>query len=101
MVKVKVNVTKRDIYNGLPGSCLNCPVALATLRSFPTVAQVLVDGYSILAHGEWIARRVPSACTDFISDFDELKKVRPFSFVVKITNKLAKQLNPSKRYIVA
>ena len=34
-MKHKINVTEKDIYNGEPGDCQKCAIALALQREFP------------------------------------------------------------------
>lgn len=111
MVKVKVEVTQKDIKNGIPQDCGYCPIALAVNRTFPKLNKIYVDSaeaYAEMDERIVVVSKTSKSCRKFIEKFDEFdelacefqKKVKPFSFVIKLTNDMAKLLNPAKKYIV-
>lgn len=76
---MKVEVTKRDIQKGEPGSCRKCPVALAIARATRHKKPVLVTLHCADVSDKLFA--LPRKAQRFIARFDMgLGKVKPFSF---------------------
>lgn len=104
MVKVKVVVGKNEIKNGRPNECDYWPIALALIKSFPEVDRVSVGTHlEIMANDNdctTIIEPTNQALLKFMDTFDEGKQVKPFSFFIKLSNKLSKIMKPSKKYIV-
>lgn len=101
MVAVQLNVSKKDIIEGCRNSAENCPIARATIRAGFTGVEVEAeyirfvigdDTHVISLHGK--ARR-------FVHAFDDGEKVKPFKFIVRLTNRVAKFVKLNKRYVLA
>ena len=89
-----IQVTERDILNGLRGECDTCPVALALRRAFPkrivtvwyehelwtwrrTFAFALIDGREY---------RLPDNVLAFISAWDDGENLAPPTFQMEVPN---------------
>lgn len=80
-MKYTVNVTQEDIDKGKKGSCSQCPVALAGIRS---VGKSFYVGPTMFAFRfNWIAE-LPKCVVDFIERFDSGQPVQPFTFDIEI-----------------
>jgi hypothetical protein len=78
---MKIEVTREDIDNGLPGEPRDCPVAFAIRRATKN-RLVFVSNYK--AHiGDGIAY-LPDAATEFIQSFDLDEPVEPFAFELDV-----------------
>lgn len=77
MKKVLINVTEKHIKNGLAFEGGSCPVALALIDMGynKRVGNTLIFNINMIAD-QFLPR---SACR-FIRNFDDGKKVKPFSF---------------------
>lgn len=82
---MKIRVTKKDIELGEPGSGTTCPIARAVRRvyqgrdvfaGFTYVKVKSISGVTIL----------PEKVMDFISDFDSMRPVEPFTFDLPLPN---------------
>lgn len=108
MVKIKVNVTKKHIENGVQCQSDTCPVALA-LQDVGFDASV--EGEIIGLHPnnndssfkDFFTIQSPKSVSRFVELFDIIDETpfKPFSFILRLTNKQAKMFNIKKRYIVA
>jgi hypothetical protein len=96
-----INVTQEDIDNGVPGSTVCCPVAIAARRDIPRVERLTVGPYAMVLtttkskfffFEEWdrLAESIPLSkrVTKFIRNFDIGGKtdpyVKPFSFELEL-----------------
>jgi hypothetical protein len=90
-MKIKVEVTEKDIKRGKPVSCSGCPIALAFRRATKTTSSSKRMKYVDVSGGYvgfvyknddyWVD--LPRRAQNFIHKFDLGKSVKPFSFVVK------------------
>lgn len=71
-----INITSRDIKYGRRNSCLQCPVARALRRLFPTQSVWVETVFFDI--GRW--RFSIPELTKFIARFDAGKKVKPTKF---------------------
>ena len=76
---LKIQVTGKDIKNGKRGDCNKCPIALAVGRKTGGWASVSDDILTLRG-----VYSVPEEVNYFTEDFDHGKKVKPFSFVMRI-----------------
>lgn len=86
-----VNITEEDIRNGVAQSCYQCPVALASARTF-NVQLAWVSYRKVFVPNEdgsvaWgldgqraDCYELPKEAIDFIIQFDDRKEMKPFSF---------------------
>lgn len=79
---IRVRVTKRDIDNGLRGVCARCPVALALQRRIAPLSDT--DGQRWYLGGGSYARPLPLAVSRFVRAYDWGRKVKPFTFTVRV-----------------
>lgn len=84
-MKYKICVTNKDIDRGAPKSVWQCPIAIALKRKFakftPSVSEV---EFSLWFKGDQEFYSLPRKAEKFIQDFDNGKKVKPFSFCVNL-----------------
>ena len=80
---MKIEVTQKDIDEGVQGECTLCPIALAFKRNINFKA-VYVNGKSI---DVWYPRsggvktyELPKKAQTFVKRFDRQEPVKPFSF---------------------
>jgi hypothetical protein len=89
MKKLKINVTEKDIEDGIEKDSHWCPIARAVRRIFPdqpiTVGDdtVMIDDHHI-----YLTRRA----MEFVHNFDTEGPVEPFAFCVLISEQLAKEI---------
>lgn len=114
-MKIKINVTKKDISNGVVGDVAFCPIAQAFGRVFKRVDYIDVNELTadITLYGNYntntggyeddtnFGLKLPSKAGKFVNKFDHEEDVEPFSFNVSLTKKAAEVLKPSKKYVVA
>ena len=101
MVTVEINVTKKDIGNGVCSAPGNCPVALAAIRTGFDQVAVLGDCMDFQSDENYYAIGLPLVAKKFIYAFDEQQPVKPFKFRIKLKNSVAKQLKLRKSAIVS
>ena len=80
---MEIKVKKKDIKRGVRNNSKMCPVALALRRNGVQRARVHI---SFIEHGprdNWRFTSPTDSVRDFISKFDDGKKVKPFKFVFK------------------
>ncbi len=86
MKTITVNVTSKDIKNGVKVDAKSCALALAFKREYPKAAHVVVGGmFAIIQfNGAAVSLELPEAAKNFIDAFDVGDKVFPrkFDFVV-------------------
>ncbi len=78
---MKIDVTAEDIKQGVKGSAMSCPIALAVQRKRGYHGATV--GYSTcgaVGRGNWV---LPKVARDFIAGFDNGREVAPFSFNLK------------------
>lgn len=89
-MKLRINVTAKDIKNGMIANCQNCPVALAIKRhlhklpyEYCLVSNSIARFYS---HSNVCDKYIsfPNRVITFIADFDLNKEVKPFSFTIEL-----------------
>lgn len=103
-MKVNVNVTQKDIDNGMDNNGFLCPISLALRRrinnrSFvPSTKKSLIRiyrGHWTNPHCQLVAMPpdvvLPEKATKFINKFDEHETVKPFSFSIDIPKKYLKK----------
>ena len=79
---MKIEVTQKDIDNGVQGECQSCPIALAFKRN-SNIKRVYVNTKSIdvLHYGIGVkSYELPKKAKTFIKRFDRQEPVKPFSF---------------------
>ena len=81
--KIKVKVTKKDIANGKRSKCTKCPIALA-IRRVQGCSTYMVSSYSIYNRSYEYLCNLPKKAANFVSQFDDGNKVKPFSFTVEL-----------------
>lgn len=79
-MKLKINVTKDDIRNGIPSMTTACPIA----RAFKRVKILNVRVHNTSYKVKDLTYRLPKKAQRFINDFDNGYFVEPFSFNVGI-----------------
>jgi hypothetical protein len=100
-MNLKINVTEMDISKGFPGSIYHCPIARAIKieleRKKVEFAQVSVTRHMIIVyirkdgrkHGKYIflQSRSSEEIKDFITAFDNSRRVKPLSFDLTLVEK--------------
>lgn len=79
-MKKEITVTQEDIDSGTLDNGESCPIAQALIRM--NYDDVFVDEQILTICDEKIV--LPLICTDFITNFDDGKKVQPFSFMLDL-----------------
>ncbi len=80
----RINVTQEHINNGEKFDCNKCPIALATKGTIFFLSIIIRQKkYNDPAY-TFSEYDLPEKALDFISDFDYDKKVKPFSFNLKV-----------------
>lgn len=87
MEYLTVEVTGEDIEQGVPGDCVDCPVARALNRALGYAAgtvDVDADEYWLGPQdNEGRPYRLPAAASEFVMAFDSDEAVAPFSFRIR------------------
>lgn len=89
-MKIKIDVTQKDIYKGCIGKGDNCPVARAIIRTLKRAKiffyEIDVDSNDILIESRYASLRIPTPCKTsiFINRFDNSKTVKPFNFQLRL-----------------
>lgn len=83
-MRVRIEVTKRDIKRGKPRSVACCPIALAAKRR--GLLRPLVTSVRLEAGRKRWRRRIalPLAAVDFIHAFDDERGPTPIAFTVDV-----------------
>jgi hypothetical protein len=92
-LRVKVEVTERDIKKGAKLNCNACPIALATKRALYNTKGMrkYSKGVSVVCsvtstsepdNGRYIAATMPVKASNFIDAFDSNHPVKPFSMTL-------------------
>ena len=77
---IEIDVTARDIAEGVPKNCSGCPIALAAQRVLPEFDNIIV-GESIVVEGEEFYRySMTNEALEFVGAFDNGQEVSPFKF---------------------
>ncbi len=76
---LKINVTQRDIENGVTCAASRCPVALAVKRATKRKIVWVQLGLGIIVVGRK-TYPMPAPVRAFANDFDANAKVEPFRF---------------------
>lgn len=81
-----VEVTKEDIVQGCREDSENCPVARATLRTFPEFSGISVYEQEVVAdYLGWTRKNpLPEEVTKRIRGYDQGEAMQPFSFELKV-----------------
>ena len=83
---MKIEVTQKDIDEGVQGECTLCPIALAFKRS-SNFKRVYVNGKSIDVWNRCDqgiqTYELPKKAQTFVKRFDRQEPVKPFSFKLK------------------
>ena len=83
---MKIEVTQKDIDEGVQGECTLCPIALAFKRS-SNFKRVYVNGKTIDVwyRGDQGIKtyKLPKKAQTFVKRFDRQEPVKPFSFKLK------------------
>lgn len=99
MKRIRINVTAKDIKEGVRRSSKCCPVARATLRCFSEVRldinvycgkiEIARDNYiSLTKKGFNIIPKIEK----FVDDFDEGRPVKPFRLYLDVPDELEQYL---------
>ena len=87
-MKLLIEVTQKDIEEGVAMDCKSCPVALACMRHIDKVPGVIsVEAATDLILFKGLKRYVcttPAEAGKFINRFDVGIRVKPFSFELEI-----------------
>lgn len=86
-MKYLVQVSTKDIQEGIKESCLFCPVAIAVNRAMKKTENLfsrawLVGSNDLTFQGKKYS--LPKAAVNAIADFDNGRLVAPFSFEIEI-----------------
>lgn len=80
---MKIEVTQKDIDNGVQGECQLCPIALA-IKSTSNFKRVYVNGkfIEVWHRGNQGIKtyELPKKAQTFVKRFDRQEPVKPFSF---------------------
>jgi hypothetical protein len=88
---MKISVTKKDIQNGIRFEGEACPIALATYRKLkPNHISVEDNEIIFYLEDDVINFNLPVKAQEFIENFDDGNKVKPFTFT--IPDKVIKQV---------
>lgn len=79
-MKYKVDVTYKDLAEGVPGEADACPVALALKRTFPTATKIFVSSSIEIVGESQIQISTPLDVYNKIKTFDAGDPIAPFSF---------------------
>lgn len=82
-IEVMVHVTSKDIENGEQGIPSTCAIDQSLMRQFGET-NVSVHGSNDIKIDGFTAEPVTKNVQKFIDMFDEGKKVKPFSFKIKL-----------------
>lgn len=85
-MKHTITVLQDDIDNGIPGSSIRCPEALAANRDL-FLDNVRIDGKYLLAGAEFHAL-LPAEASNFVRKFDGGCTVEPFKFEIETVDGL-------------
>ncbi len=94
-MKIKIEVTPKDIAWGRPGSCEDCPIARGALRAGLTSIRVEASNISFkLKRRRYWAKSLPVKAVKFIEKFDadpntvkEKREEFAFSFCLNIEDR--------------
>lgn len=75
---MRVEVTAKDIDEGVPRACFGCPVALALTRASKKLVLVSAKMYSL----DGIQAELPEDVINWVTDFDLGQPVQPITFEV-------------------
>lgn len=78
-MKIKIEVTAKDIVDGCPQDGEYCPIALAAARA--GLQSVFVDEDGLYADG--FEGLLPDDAVDFIRAFDQYEAVEPITFEIE------------------
>ena len=81
MKTLKIEVTEANIKNG-KSSLDCCPIALALKRATFYKKRIMINEEVIIIGEKWI--NTPERLSKFISKFDNVEKVKPFTYNLKI-----------------
>lgn len=88
MSMVDLKITKEDIESGKPGDGEFCPIAYSAKRTFGPEASVSVDGDTVQVElsflNESLTYELTKKAENFVYDFDDYKKVKPFKFTARL-----------------
>lgn len=80
-MRIRLNVTKEDIANGIPEDALHCPIAQCLKRRFTNVI-VRDESFLVISGTNYIAGSLTASARKFVKRFDAGKKVRAFRTVL-------------------
>lgn len=85
-MKIKIEVTQKDIDSGVESDVEACPVWRGVRRVVKRGMRVLVDHISIdlRINGMWEELFTPQRAINFMKRFDDGRAVKPFSFDLDI-----------------
>lgn len=94
-MRVRIDVTERDIKAGVPNNADTCPIAIAAKRVIS--GEVCVSFKAGIETGKDTSIPLPKKATRFMYSFDNCddEKVKPFSFTVNAPASVVKK--PAKR----
>lgn len=81
---MKIQVTQEDITNGKKDHCIQCPIALAMIRTTGKIWEVYNTCCGRLENEFYIEHRLPQEAQVFIEAFDDGDDVSPFEFELEI-----------------
>lgn len=87
-MKIKINVTQKDIDEGVRYNCLKCPIARAMRRHKQLKDSVVTGGcYKLIGHA-YEFHALPLRVQNFVFLFDAQKPVKPFTFRVEVPDEV-------------
>lgn len=84
MRRLKVEVTAEDIAAGVPSDCQECPIALALKRA-GVIEPAVAKTWFLAGKGADMVN-LPPLGWSFVIEFDNGRKVEPFSFEIDVPN---------------
>ena len=91
--KIRINVTAKDIKEGVPGDGRKCPIARAINRRLgPSCYARVIACISIRAPDDiWCGRSTAYRLRKFMEGFDFHRAGKPFTFVLELPVKFLKK----------
>jgi hypothetical protein len=80
---MRIDVTAKDIQNGIPANPHDCPIALAVKRKIQN-PDLRITVTKNCIHAEGFLWGNTQEVQDFVRDFDSRNPVKPFSFELPV-----------------
>lgn len=89
-MKINIFVTKEDIKNGLKKSCECCPIARSVKRRLKQGVKIEVGVTRLFLTELLYSAPLSINAREFLLNFDDEKKVKPFRFQLNLPKKVLK-----------